>query len=115
MDKKALKEQYKSTKPDMGVFIIQSIKEHSCLVIATGNLTGAMNSARFQLDFGSYPDKVLQEWWKRDGAAGFNIRVLETLPYGQDETKQDYSEELSIMKLLWEERLSAEGMRCLAR
>ena len=74
MDKKALKEQYKSTKPDMGVFIIQSIKEHSCLVIATGNLTGAMNSARFQLDFGSYPDKVLQEWWKRDGAKA-QIRV----------------------------------------
>jgi len=35
--------------------------------------------------------------------------VLEKLPYDADEAKTDYSEELSILKLIWEEKLSSTG------
>jgi hypothetical protein len=30
--------------------------------------------------------------------------VLEKLKYDKDETKTDYSEELAILKMLWEEK-----------
>jgi len=35
-----------------------------------------------------------------------SLEVLEVLPYSRDDTKTDYSEELQILKQLWEEKLS---------
>jgi hypothetical protein len=49
------------------------------------------------------PTRFSKNVEERDGAAGFNLRVLEISILRKDVTKQDYSGELSIMKLLWEE------------
>lgn len=110
--RKVLKEQYKRSKPDMGVFAFKSLKSGKCLVEATGDLKSAMNSARFQLDFGNYRNSELQAQWKEDGPAAFSLEILEILPYDKDESKTDYGEELAILKMMWEERLVEEGMVC---
>ena len=36
--------------------------------------------------------------------------VLEKLKYDKDESKTDYSEELAILKMVWEEKLLQKGM-----
>lgn len=107
--KKELKELYKNTKPDMGAFIIKSETRNKCLVEGTGDLKGSMNSARFKLNFGNHPNRELQKDWKEDGESGFTMEILEKLKYDKDETKDDYSEELSILKMIWEERLQKKG------
>ena len=104
--RKALKEQYKQMKPDMGIFTIRSKEGSFQYLEITQDLKGTMNKTVFQLRFGSHPNKELQKTWKEMGEANLIIEILEVLPYNKDESKTDYSEELDILKLLWEEKLA---------
>lgn len=108
--KKELKEQYKSFKPDMGVFIIRSNTYNKCYIEGAKNLTGKINRSKFQLDFGSFPNKELQEEWQELGEAGFTFEILEILEYEEDEGKTDYSEELKLLEMVWEEKLLQQGL-----
>jgi len=40
----------------------------------------------------------------------FNLEVLETLSYDGDESRTDYTEELALLQMIWEENLAGEGM-----
>jgi len=113
--RKELKELYKNTRTEMGIFIIKSKTARKCLLEAAGDLKSAINSARFQLDFGSYPNRQLQESWKKDGAEAFTFEVLEQLAYDEDGSKTDYSEELNILKMLVREQLAKDGMEFFER
>ena len=104
--KKELKEWYKNMKPDMGIFIIKNNFNNKCYIEVTQDLKGTINSTKFQLNFGNHPNRELQKEWKEKGESNFTIEILEILEYNKDETKTDYSGELNILKLLWEERLS---------
>jgi hypothetical protein len=106
--RKELIEQYKRMKPDMGIFRIRLKDGNKCFLETSHNLKGKMNSVRFQLEMGSHPNKELQRDWKEYGPDRFEIEVLELLPYGKDESKTDYSEELEILKHIWKERLIGE-------
>lgn len=103
--KKELKEMYKQLKTDMGIFIIQSKLTNKYYLDTSQNLKGKMNRDRFQLEAGSHRNQELQEEWKQYGSDNFEIKVLENLKYDKDESKTDYSEELEIMKTIWEEKL----------
>jgi len=54
----------------------------------------------------------LQEEWREYKAANFSIVVLAKLEYDKDETKTDYSEELELLKIIWEEKLLQRGVIC---
>ena len=108
--KKELKEIYKNMRTDMGVFGVRSNFSNKILIEETPNLKGRMNRAKFQLSAGSFPNKDLQADWKQGGEAGFTIEVLETLEYDKDESKTDYSEELALLKMIWEEKLLKQGL-----
>lgn len=108
--RKELVEQYKRRKPDMGIFIIRRKGGKRCFLETSANVPAFMNRVRFQLNHGSHPNRELQRDWKEHGEPAFDIEVLELLKYDKDETKTDYSEELAILKMVWEEKLLAEGM-----
>ncbi|TJX15694.1 GIY-YIG nuclease family protein [Tissierella creatinini] len=108
--KKELKELYKTMKPDMGVFIIKVINDNKSYIEGTGDLKASINSTKFKLNLGSHPNKELQKQWKEHGESGFTIEILEELNYDEDESKTDYSDDLNILKLIWEDRLSKEGI-----
>ena len=107
--KKELQEQYKQMKPDMGIFAIRNLENGKCWLAVSQNLKGAVNSALFQLNFGSFRVRDLQRDWTALGASRFSVDILETLKYEEDETKTDYGEELAILRMIWEERLAGEG------
>lgn len=104
--RKELKELYKTMKPDMGIFIIKSNLNDKCYIEGTKDLKSTLNSTKFKLESGYHPNKELQKLWKEYGEANFIIEMLEKLKYDKDETKADYSEELNILKLIWEDKLS---------
>ena len=59
-----------------------------------------------QLELGSCREKALQEAWRVHGGAAFCVDVLEKLPCDKDdETKTDYSEVLTLLCRLWQEKL----------
>lgn len=97
-------------KPEMGIFIIKNNSDNKCYIEASHNLRGAMNSIKFKLNFGNHPNKELQKAWTEYGEDCFTIEVLEKLEYDKDESKTDYSEELEILKIEWEENLSKQGL-----
>lgn len=59
--KKELKELYKSMKPDMGIFIIKSEFNNRCYIEGTQNLKATINSTKFKLGLGNYPNNELQK------------------------------------------------------
>ncbi len=108
--KRELKKLYKMTKPDMGAFIIRPSEGNKCFIQATPDLRGVMNGALVRLNGGTHPNRELQKAWSEKGAAHFTVEILEKLKYDKDETKTDYSEELELLRMIWEEKFEKEGM-----
>ena len=107
--KKELKELYKRLRPDMGLLSLTSEKTGNCFLLATQDIKSNINRARFQLNMGGHPHGELQKEWNENGEDSFRFIILEYLPYGTDESKTDYTEELSILQLIWEEKLIGRG------
>ncbi|KJS83827.1 MAG: hypothetical protein JM58_11900 [Peptococcaceae bacterium BICA1-8] len=103
--KKELKAQYKEMRPEMGIFIIRSEVNKKCYIETTQNLRGTLNRTKFQLGANSYPNRELQKEWNDFGAENFTIEILENLEYDKDESKTDYTEDLALLQMMWEEKL----------
>lgn len=108
--KKELKLQYKQTKPQMGIFIIRSKVNNKCYLQSTQDLRGVMNGAKVRLMSNMHPYKELQKEWNEYGADNFTIEILENLQYDKDESKTDYTEDLALLQMIWEEKLAKEDM-----
>lgn len=108
--KKELKEQYKQMKPDMGIFMIRPNFSNKCYIEGTKNLRGTLNGTGFKLEMGSHTNRELQKEWKEHGKENFTIEVLEQLEYDEDEAKTDYSDDLELLRMDWEEKLAKEGL-----
>lgn len=107
--KKELQARYKEMKPEMGLLIVGCKDENKCCIEATQDIRGTLNGMRFKLQMGSYPNRELQESWKRLGESSFIIEKLEVLAYDKDESKTDYREDLKLLKELWEDKLMKEN------
>lgn len=107
--KKELKEQYKNTKPDMGIIIIKSDFSNKCYLEATRRMKGAINKSLFTLDFGSHMNKELQSDWNKKGKEHFKIEVLDKLE-AEEDTDKDYRKDLEMLLSMWKEKLTDQGM-----
>lgn len=108
--KKELKEKYRRMKPAMGVFRIYSQKTGKCYLEGATNLKAAMNRAIFQLNFGSYPNQMLQSDWNQWGQTSFTVTIVDELPYSEDGTPKDYKEEVLELKEIWAEKFRLDGL-----
>jgi len=68
-------------------------------------LRGTLNSTKFKLGASAHPNRELQKEWKDFGAGNFTIEILENLEYDKDEFKTDYTEDLTLLKMIWKEKL----------
>lgn len=107
--KKELKQQYKQMRPKMGVFIVKCKVDSKCYIQSTGDLRGVMNGCTMRLSGGIHPFAELQIEWSELGANNFTIEVLEELPYDADESKTDYTDDLALLQMIWEDKLRKEG------
>lgn len=111
--RKELKELYKQMRPDMGIFIIRSKCSNKCYIEGTQDLKSTINSTKFKLEFGNHPNKELQKEWKEYGKTNFTIEILEKLEYDKNQSKTDYSEDLALLQMIWEEKLIKENIAML--
>jgi hypothetical protein len=109
--KKELLAQYKQMKPPMGVFIIRLKDGNKCHIQTATDLRAVMNGALARLSGGQHPIKELEKEWKEFGAEAFEMKILEELPYDKDEAKTDYTEELSLLQMIWEDKLKKENLQ----
>ena len=108
--KKELKQMYKQMKPDMGVYLIRSKSNNKCFLEVAQDLKSRINSTKVKLGLGIHPNRELQKEWQKEGEAAFDFEILEILEYDKDESKTDYTEELTVLQMLWEEKLTKQGL-----
>lgn len=109
--KKELQAEYKLIKPEMGLLAVINKEHDKYFLITTQNLKGKLNSVSFQLKSGGHFNKVLQKDWQELGEEKFEIKVLEQVEYDEDEGKTDYTEELELLKMMWEEKLAKSDVK----
>lgn len=99
IDKKALKEQYKQIKHEMGVFCFKCRPTNKAYLGHGQNIKADINSLTFQLKLGNNPANTnLVNDWKKYGESNFEVSVLEILKYDKDETKTDYTKDLQLLR-----------------
>ncbi|WP_432409186.1 GIY-YIG nuclease family protein [Wukongibacter sp. M2B1] len=103
--KKELKLKYKQMKPEMGIYKICSKDSNKCYIKTTQDLKGTINGDKFKLGTGNHPNRELQRAWNEFGEDYFIIEILEKLEYDKDESKTDYTEDLALLQMIWEEKL----------
>ena len=108
--KKELKEQYRLMKPEMGIFIIRIKENKSCYIEATQNLRAVINSTRAKILNNMHPNLEFQKIWNANGSDNYTIEILEYLKYDNDELKTDYSDDLILLEMIWEEKLKMDNL-----
>ncbi|MBF0545633.1 MAG: metalloregulator ArsR/SmtB family transcription factor [Candidatus Riflebacteria bacterium] len=86
-ERQELKRAYKESNIPAGVIQIKNLRNGKIFLKGSKNLSSALNSARFQLDFGSHPSKDLQQDWKNFGPDAFEFTILETITPPEDGSK----------------------------
>ncbi|GAB6108431.1 GIY-YIG nuclease family protein [Fusibacter bizertensis] len=114
-EKKKRIEAYKNTFHPMGVFCIIKkvpVENDPRVYVQTAiNFMANFNSAKMKLNSNFHPYKELQSDWNTYGEEAFDIKILEELAYSDEVPNADYSEELEILKMLWEDKFRADGIR----
>ena len=109
--RRELKREYKESKSDMGVFMIRSKSTEKTYLKATRNIRSGINRARFTLNLGSHLHSELQGDWKEKGEEDFEMEILERLDYREGEPSADYTEDLELLRGMWQERLEGDGVK----
>ncbi len=105
--KKALREQFKQRKPDMGIVCWQN--EEQMWIAISKDAEADYNSTSFQLQLGSWPNRELQRAYKT-APDSFKWSLLKKLDY--EERDEDHSEELELLyEMCMEEFPQAKKMR----
>jgi hypothetical protein len=107
--KEELKQLYKESKTQAGVYQIKNTKNQKIFIGSTMNLK-TLNGKRFELKMGSHKNKLLQNEWNEYGEDAFVFEVLEVLE--KKETGYfDAKDELAKLEAKWLEKLQPYGER----
>ncbi|WP_449538738.1 GIY-YIG nuclease family protein [Ferdinandcohnia sp. Marseille-Q9671] len=103
--KKELKQQYKETPIEAGVYQIKNNKNGKLFIGSTRNLK-TLNGLKFSLNAGtaSPTNKKLQEEWSQYGESAFSIDIVETLKK-KDDPYFNEKEALLELENKWIEQL----------
>lgn len=107
--KKELKQLFKETEVEAGVYQIKNLKNDKIFVASTRNLK-TLKGKKFELEMGTSTNKKLQEEWNQFGKDHFAFDVLEVLK----KKKEGYFDEKNELRKLeekWLEHLQPYGER----
>jgi hypothetical protein len=107
--KKELKQMYKETAIEAGIYQIKNTINHKIFIASTRNLK-TITGKKFQLETGTNTNKMLQEEWNQFGKDAFVFEVLEVLKK-KEEGYFDEKRELEKLEDKWLEQLQPYGER----
>ncbi|MGG0888173.1 GIY-YIG nuclease family protein [Cytobacillus horneckiae] len=105
--KKELKQMYKETKVESGVYEIRNVRNDKRFIASTPNLK-TLNGKKFTLKNGTFINKALQEDWNSHGEDSFEFTVLEVLKKKEEGYFNEKSE-LEKLEEKWLEKLQPYG------
>ena len=81
------------------------------LLAAETDLKGAENKFRFiQMTESVCPYGKLTADWRKFGAKAFFFRILEQLEQKEDQTREEFLDELKVLEELWREKFTEEEL-----
>lgn len=102
--KKEIREEYKNIKFKVGVYKIENIINKKVLIGSSRDVISTWNKNRFQLNFGSHPNKELQTDWNSFGADNFKFEIVSEIPQVDDKITYD-SNELKLLEEMFLQEL----------
>lgn len=107
--KKELKQLYKETEIEAGVYQIKNIKNDKIFIGSTPNFK-TLNGTKFMLENGNFSNKALQADWSKFGKDAFEIDVLEKLKKNEEPYFNE-KKELEKLEEKWLNQLQPYGER----
>ena len=108
MNRRELIRHYKQTPPEMGIFQIKNKKNGKIFIGPAKNLSGILNSNKFQLKMGRHFVKELQDDYNAYGENNFLFEKIDTLPL-KDDPAYDYTKDLETLEEMWLDKLQPYG------
>lgn len=105
--KKELKQIYKETPVEAGVYQIKNTQNEKIFIGSTPNLK-TLNGLKFMLQNDGHKNKELQDEWKQYGEDAFTFEILEKLKK-KDEPYFNAKEALRELEEKWLEQLQPYG------
>ena len=109
INKKQIKEDYKSKKQPAGIFAVHNLPDNKMYIGTSTNLPSVLKRFDFTLKMGSFPFQQLIDDYKRLGEKNFEIKVLDELEL-KDETEHEIDKELKTLEEMWIDKLKKEGV-----
>jgi len=106
---KELKQIYKETPIQSGVYKITNTTNNKIYIGSTNNLK-RLNGVQFMLKMSNHTNKALQEDWNKFGESAFEIEILEVLKK-KEEGFFDAKRELAKLEEQWIAKLEPFGER----
>ncbi|MCK1991744.1 GIY-YIG nuclease family protein [Peribacillus muralis] len=107
--KKELKQLFKETKVEAGIYQIKNQLNHKVFIASTRNLK-TLKGKQFELSMGSSTNTELQEEWNQYGKEAFTFEVLEVLK-PKETGYFDVKRELQKLEAAWLEKVKPYGDR----
>lgn len=104
MNRKELVNEYKQTVQPMGIYQIRNTENGKLLVGSAPNLPGRINRHKFQLEYGSHPNKELQRDFTASEGKSFVFEIVDYLE-PKAEPGYDYTDDLKLLEQIWLEKL----------
>lgn len=101
--KKELKQLYKETKVEAGVYQIKNTINNKVFIGSTRNLK-TLKGKQFELEMGTSTNKMLQDEWNQYGKEVFSFDVLEVLK-PKETGYFDAKRELKKLEEAWLEKI----------
>jgi hypothetical protein len=110
--RKELREQYKQTLPEAGVYRIVNRETHKCLIGSAMNLASIENKLAFaqSTKTASVLDQRLAPDLQQYGFDAFSLDVLERYDPTPEQTPGQIQADLETLEALWREKLDAESL-----
>lgn len=109
IDKKQVKEDYKSKKRPAGIFAVHNLYDNKMFIGTSKDLPSVLKRFEFTLKMGSFPFQNLIDDYNRLGKKNFEIKVMDELEI-KDEAEQEIDNELKILEEIWIEKLKKDGV-----
>lgn len=104
-DRKQLLEKYKTRKIVGGIFGIRNSSTGKVFLQATQDLQGSKNRFLFSQNTGGCTYSKLQKDWDSFGGSIFCFEVLEELEKKDNQSTEEFREDLHLLEEIWLEKL----------
>jgi hypothetical protein len=104
--RRALREEYKQTHPEAGVYAIRNTANNRVLIGSSPNLPSVRNKLQFaqSTNMPGALDHRLSKDIREYGLAAFSLEILEVLETRPEMSREQILEDLATLEALWREK-----------